>query len=207
MSHSDGLRAMIGDLVAAVPALDPKEAEDQAEILRWVSSGAQLFRVESPATPPKHLVVYCALLDEADRSLLLVDHVKAKCWLLPGGHVDEGEDPRCAVEREAVEELAITPKFNDQFGGGGPFFLTVTRTRGAHSHTDVTLWFVLHGDRQAKIDPDQREFNAVRWLRLDDEVDWAAEHFDPQMHRFVAKLMAFQDGFTGRSSDQYPAMR
>lgn len=202
-----GLRATIGGLVTAVPALDPKEAKDQAEILQWVSSGAPLFRVESPATPPKHLVVYCALLDEADRSLLLVDHVKANCWLLPGGHVDEGEDPRCAVERETVEELAITPKFNDRFGEGNPFFLTVTQTRGAHSHTDVTLWFVLHGDRQEKIYPDLREFNAVQWFSLDDQVDWSAGHFDPQMHRFVAKLMAAEDGSQAGRSMKYPAAR
>jgi 8-oxo-dGTP diphosphatase len=189
----DELRTVIGDLVTAVPALDPKEAADQAEILRWVSSGAQLFRVESPATPPKHLVVYCALLDEADSSLLLVDHMKAKCWLLPGGHVDEGEDPRWTAERETFEELAITPKFNDRFGGDKPFFLTITQTRGAQSHTDVTLWFVLHGDRHAEIRPDPREFNAVQWLRLDDQVDWSGAHFDPQMHRFVAKLTAARD--------------
>jgi len=195
MSLADeGIRTVISDLVTAVPALDPKEAEDRAEILRWVSSGSPLFRVESPATPPKHLVVYCALLDEADRSLLLVDHVKAKCWLLPGGHVDEGEDPRWTAERETFEELAITPKFHDRLGGGKPFFLTVTQTRGAHSHTDVTLWFVLHGDRHAEIRPDPREFNAVQWLGLDDQVDWSGAHFDPQMHRFVAKLTAAQNG-------------
>jgi 8-oxo-dGTP diphosphatase len=189
-----GLRAAISDLVMAVPALDVKEEEDQAEILRWINSGSPLFRIESPAIPPRHLVVYCALLDDSDHSLLLVDHVKAKCWLLPGGHVDEGEDPRWTVERETFEELAITPKFHDRFGGSKPFFLTVTQTRGPHSHTDVTLWFVLHGDRHTQIRPDPREFNAVQWISLDDQVDWSGTHFDPEMQRFVTKLAAVQDG-------------
>jgi 8-oxo-dGTP diphosphatase len=163
-------------------------------IIQWVQSGAPLFRIESPATPPKHLVVYCAFLDEADRSLMLIDHVKAECWLLPGGHVDNGEHPRWTVEREAFEELAITPKFHDRIGGDRPFFLTVTQTRGAHSHTDVSMWFVLHGDRRAEIRPDPREVNAVQWLGLNDPIDWSANHFDPQMYRFVAKLLVALDG-------------
>lgn len=186
----DGPRLVIRDLVTAVSPLDAKEAEDQAEILRWVSAGAPLFRVEKPATPPKHLAVYFALLDEADRSVMLVDHVKARSWLLPGGHVDDGEDPRWTAEREAFEELGITPKFHDRLGGGEPFFLTVTQTRGAHSHTDVTLWFVMHGDHRQEIHPDPREFTGVRWFGLDGPADWRDECFDPQMHRFAAKLAA-----------------
>jgi 8-oxo-dGTP diphosphatase len=197
-------RTVISDLVTAVPALDRQEAEDQAEILRWVRSGAQLSRVERPATPPKHLVVYCALLDEADSSLLLVDHVKAKCWLLPGGHVDEGEDPRRTAERETFEELAIMPEFYERYSGDKPFFLTITQTRSPQSHTDVTLWFVLRGDQHAEMRPDPREFTAMQWLRLDDHVDWSGARFDPQMHRFVAKLTAARDrrdaGLTERSS-------
>jgi 8-oxo-dGTP pyrophosphatase MutT (NUDIX family) len=111
-------------------------AQRRLRLENHLRSGAQLFRVESPATAPKHLVVYCALLDEADNSLLLVDHVKAKCWPLPGGHVDAGEAPRWAAKRETFEELAITAKFHDRFGDGKPFFLTITQTRGAQSHTE-----------------------------------------------------------------------
>lgn len=75
------------------PPLDEKDASDQSDILGWVASGAPLFRVERPATPPKDLAVYFALLDDASHSIMLVDHVKARTWLLPGGHVDDGEDP------------------------------------------------------------------------------------------------------------------
>ncbi|MGH3393029.1 MAG: hypothetical protein ACRDOO_29535 [Actinomadura sp.] len=35
-----------------------------------------------------------------------------------------------------------------------------------------------------------REFSAVRWFGLDEPAAWAAEEFDPQMYRFVAKLAA-----------------
>ncbi len=189
----DGPRSVIDDLVSRVSPFDRQEAADQVDIRRWVGSGAPLFRVQPPAVPPRHLAVYFALLDEGSRAVLLVDHVKAGCWLLPGGHVDDREDPRRTVAREAAEEWGITARFHEGFGAGEPFFLTVTQTRGAHSHTDVTLWFVLAADRADVIRPDLSEFRSVRWFSLDESAQWAEGDFDPQMHRFVAKLKATLD--------------
>ncbi|MGH3845935.1 MAG: NUDIX domain-containing protein [Pseudonocardiaceae bacterium] len=109
-----------------------------------VASQDPLFRmIARPATPDKHLCVYFALFDEARRSVLLVDHVKANLWLFPGGHVDDGEDPRTTVLREAAEELQTEAEFHPRFGDA-PLFVTVTTTRGEFSHTDVrsagSLW-------------------------------------------------------------------
>jgi len=190
----DGPRSAIADLAARVSPYDGLEERDRAEILRWVASGAPLFRVQPPATPPRHLAVYFALLDEHRRELMLVDHIKAGCWLLPGGHVDEGEDPRTTVVREAQEELGIAARFHEGLGGDRPFFLTVTQTRGPHSHTDVTLWFVLAADRGEPMRPDPGEFRGVSWFGLDEPIEWDAGTFDPQMHRFVAKLTTAVDG-------------
>jgi 8-oxo-dGTP diphosphatase len=184
----DASRSLIHGLVATVPPLDETEASDQSDILGWVASGAPLFRVERPATPPKHLAVYFALLDDASQSVMLVEHVKARSWLLPGGHVDDGEDPRCTAEREAFEELGIAPKFHEQVSGDKPFFVTVTQTRGPGSHTDVTLWFILQGDRRAEIQIDTREASQARWFALNQQTKWPVSLFDPQMHRFAAKL-------------------
>lgn len=183
----DGPRSVVRDLFAGVSPCDVKEAADQEWMLDWVASGAQLFRLEKPATPPQHLAVYAALLDEESRSVMLVDHVKANAWLMPGGHVDDGADPRHTIVRELDEELRIAPQFHPRFGDA-PFFLTVTQTRGAHSHTDVTMWFVFKGDRHTPITPDLAEFSEVRWFGLEETTGWAAEQFDPGMARFVAKL-------------------
>ncbi|MGI5292672.1 NUDIX domain-containing protein [Nonomuraea polychroma] len=182
-------RSLLRALVAGVAPHDAKEAADRQWMLDWVDSGAQLYRLAKPATPPQHLAVYAALVDEHRRSVMLVDHVKAKAWVMPGGHVDEGEDPRRTVVRELDEELRITPRFHPAFGSA-PMFLTVTQTRGADSHTDVTLWFVFEGDQQVPITPDAAEFTDVRWFGLDDGTCWAAGQFDPGMARFMAKLSA-----------------
>lgn len=182
-------RAVVCDLVAGVAPFDEHEAQDKTTTLQWVRSGAPLFRIARPATPDKHLCVYFALFDDARRSVLLVDHVKAGLWLFPGGHVDDGEDPRTTVLREAAEELQITGEFHPRFGDE-PLFLTVTKTRGEHSHTDVSFWFVLDADQDMRIEADPREANQVRWFALDDHAEWAHDRFDPHMARFRDKLVA-----------------
>ncbi|UBU14884.1 NUDIX hydrolase [Nonomuraea gerenzanensis] len=183
----DPARPLIRALVAGIRPHDEREAADRRWTLDWVDSGAPLFRVAKPATPPRHLVVYAVLVDERRASVLLVDHLKARAWLPPGGHVDPDEDPRRTVVREVEEELGIAAPFHPGLGRD-PFFLTVTPTRGADPHTDVTLWFVLEGDQRVPVTPDLGEFAEVRWFGLEDGGGWAADRFDPEMSRFMAKL-------------------
>lgn len=177
---------MVCDLVTGIAPFDEHEHADQAATLRWIRSGAPLTRSGSP---DKHLCVYFALFDVARRTVLLVDHVKSGLWLFPGGHVDDGEDPRVTVRREAAEELRINAEFHPSFGDD-PLFLTVTKTRGAHSHTDVSFWFVLAADQHMPLEADPREARQVRWFAVDDPGEWAHDRFDPQMARFREKLMA-----------------
>jgi 8-oxo-dGTP diphosphatase len=184
----DYSRALVSERVIATVPFDEKEASDQAAILDWIASGDPLFRTVPPKTPPKHLAVYFALVDDVNRSVMLVDHIKAQAWLLPGGHVDDGEDPQWSAEREAGEELGITPKFHEKLGDGQPFFLSVNKTRGEHSHTDVVLWFAFRGDSSTVFRADEREFKETRWFSVDDRTDWSAGCFDPQMSRFIQKL-------------------
>lgn len=54
---------MVRDRVMAVTPADDREAADQEAILDWIDSGAPLFRTAKPATPPRHLCVYFALVD------------------------------------------------------------------------------------------------------------------------------------------------
>ncbi|WP_433237645.1 NUDIX domain-containing protein [Streptosporangium sp. CA-135522] len=180
---------MVRDLVAAVKPNDPKEAADQRWMLDWINSGAPLWRLQKPATPPQHLAVYAILIDDSTHSILIVSHLLAQAWLFPGGHVDVLEDPRQTVVRELAEELQITPAFHPEFGDT-PFFLTVTQTRGHNSHTDVTLWFAFQADRDEPVIPDLREFGEVRWVPLDDRTCWPGGAFDLGLERFLSKVRA-----------------
>jgi 8-oxo-dGTP pyrophosphatase MutT (NUDIX family) len=183
-------RLVVRDLVAGVCPHDPREDNDRKWILDWISSGAQLFRLAKPATPPQHLAVYAALLDEGSGSILYVHHAKAQAFLMPGGHVDDGENPCRTVVRELEEELGYVPPFHLAFGED-PFFVSVCQTRGRDSHTDVTLWFAFAADRAAPLTPDLAEFSQVRWFPLDEPTDDL--QFGPDVGRAVAKLSSALD--------------
>src|SRR5215203_4474205 len=101
------MRAAIRSELESIHPLDALEVKHQSEALAWVDSGAPLFRTAKPATPPKHLVSYFAVVD--GEGILLVDHKNAQLWLPPGGHVEEGEHPRATVAREVREELGFVP--------------------------------------------------------------------------------------------------
>jgi 8-oxo-dGTP diphosphatase len=137
--------------------------------------------------------MYAALLDEESGCIMYVHHAKARAFLMPGGHVDDGEDPRRTVVRELDEELGYVPPFHPVFGDD-PFFVSVCQTRGKNPHTDVSLWFVFAADRAAPITPDPVEFSAVRWFALHEPSD--DQRFGPDVFRAVAKLSSALDVVT-----------
>lgn len=174
------MRSTIRREVESIQALDDVEAADRLDVLQWIDSGAELCRREKPATPPKHLISYFVVAD--DERLLLVDHINAELWLPPGGHVEPGEDPRDTVRREAREELGLAAEFLVQ----GPVFLTVTETVGLTAgHTDVSLWYLIKGDRHALIEYDRSEFHRVAWFHRSSV---PLDRGDPGLARFLDKL-------------------
>ena len=164
----------------AIEPLDVLESEHLADALAWLESGVELCRIAKPATPPKHLVSYFALVDGGH--ILLVDHKNAQLWLPTGGHVEPGEHPRQTVIRELKEELGIVPEAVIT----APLMVTCTTTVGLTAgHTDVSLWYVVHAQRCQPLAFDKQEFCDVRWFPLG-EVPF--ERSDPHMKRFVTKL-------------------
>lgn len=166
--------------VELVTPLDDVERATKADVLSWIDSGIELCRIEKPSTPPKHLVSYFAVID--GEHILLVDHINAELWLPTGGHVEPGEHPRDAALREAKEELSIEGVFLYD----GPLFLTITETVGKTAgHTDVSLWYVLEGNRTERVTFDGSEFRSVRWFHKDDV---PLDRTDAHMERFLTKL-------------------
>lgn len=181
------IRDTIQKEVEAISPIDTLEAQHQQDAIDWITSGADLFRIKKPDVPPKHLVSYFVLIDPVQKSLLLVDHIKAQLWLPSGGHVEKNEDPRETVRREVVEELQMNAVFLK--GNEQPFFITVTQTVGlTPGHTDVSLWYLLEGSVHTFIDFDRTEFNEVEWFTFDEILQSDPVIFDPHLQRFTTKL-------------------
>lgn len=173
------MRQSIREEIASITPGDDLEASDIANSLRWIDSGAGLFRIAKPATPSKHLISYFVLVDEDH--VLLVDHKNAQLWLPTGGHVDPDEHPRTTVLRELYEELAVRIE-----AVAAPIMLSCTTTVGLTAgHEDVSLWYAIRVSRDTPLQPDYAEFAAVRWFAF---ADIPYERTDPQMRRFIAKL-------------------
>lgn len=173
------MRAHIREEIAAISPLDDLERSHIADTLAWIDSGAQLFRLAKPATPPRHLVSYFVVHDGSH--VLLADHRNAQLWLPTGGHVDDGEHPRTTVERELQEELG----FAAPHPVGPPLMLSASTTVGLTAgHTDVSLWYQIRVQRDQAIRFDEGEFVSVRWFAFDD-VPFA--RCDPHMARFLRK--------------------
>jgi 8-oxo-dGTP diphosphatase len=174
------MRSAVRAELAAIQPFDELEHEHRAEALSWLESGDELCRIAKPATPPKHLVSYFVMVDETH--VLLVDHKNAQLWLPTGGHVEPGEHPRHTVEREVKEELG----FAAPHAIGAPLMVTWTTTVGLTAgHTDISLWYVLRGNREQPIEYDRAEFHAVRWFPRDQV---PLQRSEPHMARFLKKL-------------------
>ncbi|MFA4817378.1 MAG: NUDIX domain-containing protein [Parcubacteria group bacterium] len=186
------VRSEIGSLIKAVIPLDEIEQGHKKDAIDWIKSGVEIFRIEKPATPLKHLVSYSVLVDFKEKKILLLDHKKALKKLPSGGHINRDEMPLETAKRELIEELRIEPKpafDNSEI----PFFVTVTETAGlTPGHIDVSLWYVFEGDSKLEINDKseefKREFDGFHWLGFDEILAMPIERLDPHLHRFVNKL-------------------
>ena len=174
--------------IESIRPFDDLETLHIQDASNWIRSTTEsIYRISKPDNPPKHLVSYFVPVDEARRSLLLIDHVKSGLWLPAGGHVEIDENPAVTVAREAQEELGLDAKFS-ALTGDQPLMITVTQTVNGNIHTDVSLWYVLTGDSRVDLDFDRREMKGYKWFTFDEILKTNIDTLDPHMHRFVNKL-------------------
>ena len=177
----------IRSVIEQIEPFDDIEGEHIKDVLAWIDSGAELYRISKPDNPPKHLVSYFLLFDERNQSVMLIDHIKSGLWLPSGGHIEPGENPRTTVVREADEELQIVADFGTPFKDN-PLFVTVTRTVGHGQHTDVSLWYIIAGNQDEQLNYNRGEMNDYRWQKINDIPATDIRELDPHMHRFVRKM-------------------
>lgn len=176
------MRLQISKIIEKIDPWDKDELIHKNLVEKWVASGADLFRIEKPATPNMHLVSYFVPYDKQKEKIFLVHHKKANLWLPPGGHVDVDEHPKDAASREMEEELFTKADFLMD----DPLFLTVTKTvNNSLSHTDVSLWFVVKGNSLQDYRFDTGEFYDAAWFKIN---ELPKTQMEPHLKRFLGKL-------------------
>lgn len=189
------IRKQITSIIEKIEPFDETEQRHQQDALRWIQSGVEIFRIEKPAVPAKHLVCYNILFDAVKKKLLIFEHRGSGLLLPCGGHVNTNELPRDAAIRELKEELNRKPHFI-QKNTAIPFFISQVTTVGAlKKHIDVDLWYVHTSDSTTPLDTStgdfQREFAGYKWLTFDECTKLKPGiETDTNLLRFVKKLKA-----------------
>ncbi|MFE4692129.1 NUDIX hydrolase [Streptomyces sp. NPDC056749] len=75
----------------------------------WIPVPHLMELVRADSYPPEHLTTAAFGLVSDARGHLLLTHVNlpGRCWDVPGGHTDPGEDARQAAAREIAEETGF----------------------------------------------------------------------------------------------------
>ena len=183
------MRTKILQLISNIKPYDKLEEEHITNTINWINSGEEIFRIEKPDVPPKHLVSYFVLIDIEKKKILLMDHINAGLWLPSGGHIELNEHPKTTVGREIMEELHLPADFISE----NPFLITQTTTINIGAgHTDVSLWYLLNGNSEEEISFDKIEFNGYKWFGFSEILETEKTKLDPHMHRFIEKLLSFK---------------
>lgn len=124
-------------------------------------------------TLPLVLVAAVALLDP-DGRVLIAQRPEGKAmaglWEFPGGKIETGESPECALVRELAEELGITVKPPCL----APF------TFASHTYENFHLLMPLYVCRRWDGSPAPLHHAALKWVRLRDLIARRAEFPMPE---------------------------
>ncbi len=162
--------------LSARVATGPVDAREAASVKRFL---AELDRLPAPFdrdADPVHVTASAIVV--GPEGVLLHRHKRLGLWLQPGGHLDPGEAPLEAAQRETLEETGLLawPRSAevahvDVHGGGL-----------GHVHLDLRFVFEASGPPH----PADGESPAVRWFGPDEALALA----DPGLRGALSTLLA-----------------
>ena len=152
-------------LVSAHHAASPREVAAQVRFL------AELARLDAPSdehADPTHVTASAIVV--GPRGTVLHLHKRLGRWMQPGGHIDPGESPPTAAQREATEELGLAVAHIED----GPRLIHLDVHEAALGHTHLDLRYLMLG-AAADPDPPPGESPEARWCTWDEAADLADE--------------------------------
>mgnify|MGYP006280733177 CR=1 FL=1 len=165
-------QGVLRDLARVRPA-PGVHREPSVRLVRRLASFVQGHpRCLDRAYGPGHLTASGFVVDPGSRKILLILHRKLGRWLQPGGHLERGEAPRDAAEREVREETGLDVEPAAQV----PFDVDVHRiparkAEPAHAHFDLRYLFWADASRRAQ----SAEVEDACWVSLSDLDAWTDE--------------------------------
>jgi len=103
-----------------------------------------------------------ALIRIGEKILLVQQNDGREDWVLPGGRLNNGEQPREGLKREIQEEIGA------EIDVGGLVDCTVFTSKSGMNHFVVVFEATLVGASRPK--PDGVEIKDIKWVTLDEAV-------------------------------------
>jgi RimJ/RimL family protein N-acetyltransferase/ADP-ribose pyrophosphatase YjhB (NUDIX family) len=162
------------------------ERRDLVQLARLVTdpeptSGGGFIAVLNAGLPTKRLIAQGLILNSANE-ILLCELTYKQEWDLPGGVVDPGESPACAVVREIREEMAIevSPKSLVAVNWLPPW-------RGWDDATLFVFDLGVDDDVIARAHLEPREVRSVHWCTPDQVERHAASYVTRMLSRLALR--------------------
>jgi 8-oxo-dGTP pyrophosphatase MutT (NUDIX family) len=163
-ASTEGLRAL-------VESHQPGSPREAAARERFLSELARLTAPWDEDADPTHVTASGIVVGR--RGTVLHLHKRLGIWMQPGGHIDAGETPPAAAQREATEELGLAV----EHPASGPLLIHLDVHDAALGHAHLDLRYLLLG-ADAEPHPPPDESPEARWF------DWAEALAiaDPALH-------------------------
>ncbi|OGK16954.1 hypothetical protein A2774_00460 [Candidatus Roizmanbacteria bacterium RIFCSPHIGHO2_01_FULL_39_12c] len=131
------------------------------KFLDFINGNQNYFRDNNP---DRHICSFFLPYDEKRKLIYLGHHKKAKDWIPPGGHINQGENPLNTVYREFQEELnhQLTDEKVQLFN------LSIKDISGNPLHkckTHYDFWYLVRLKKK-NFKFDRNEFYQAKWLTI-----------------------------------------
>jgi 8-oxo-dGTP pyrophosphatase MutT (NUDIX family) len=149
--------------------------------LKRLASGSKIIKDHGTTD---HFCAFFLPVNRNNKTIFLVDHIKAKGWVPPGGHIDKNEVPPETVKREMFEELEYKIK-NEVVELFDISRIEISDRDGCTVHND--LWFIVHFDRNHPFTYGKDEFHAGRWFSFEEALKIMKT---PEFREIIKKLQS-----------------
>ena len=178
---------MIAKIAKYLPKNEQEKA-DQAEILKWFSSGEELFTRKNASA---HLTASAWVVSPDRKLVLMVYHNLYDSWSWLGGHADGDYDLLRVAEKEAREESGITGLIPLSREPISLEILTVSghEKRGAYvpCHLHLNLTYLFQADPAVPLRTKPDENSGVAWIPVEEISEKSTEPWF--VERIYSKLV------------------
>lgn len=164
---------VVDELLEAVARRTPVDERERDSIAEFVAAVERLRAIGADPfdqrDDPVHVTGSGVVVGR--RGVVLLQHKRLGIWLQPGGHIDPGETPWEAAQRETVEETGLDVEFIDPAdrqllavaAGAAPPVLHVDVHAGGRGHTHLDVRYLFGGD-DADPSPPPGESQQIGWF-------------------------------------------